>query len=154
MPATKLVNNSSDLIFDAMVEMVQKQGFKWNEDISGTNLGKANNKEFKLLLEEVENSDRSNRQKFRVKGTYAVELTHNAKNGTKQAQKRAMQDAENIVFDIERFAPDRFSEAKSLVQLAHFIRWNTDPIKDGDDSKIVTTIVFEITYVINNPNAI
>lgn len=154
MPVTKLAAHSTSLIFKAIQEMVQGQGFKWNDDISDTDTGKSKHKEFKLFLTDVENSDRSNRQKYRVKGTFVVTLIHNAQNGTTKALTRCMEDAENIIFDIERFAPVRFTEAKRLIEVSHFINTTFDPLKTGDDSKIKSAITFEITYKINNPQAI
>ena len=154
MPATKLEEHSSSLIFKAMQAMIIAQGFTWNDDISDTDIGTANNKEFKLIAAEVENSDRSNRQNFRVTGTFEIMLVHNAEGRTDNAQVRALEDAENIVFDIERFAPDKFTEAKPLVSLSRFLRWTISPIKGGDDSKIRTVIFFDITYIIKNPNVI
>lgn len=154
MSVVKLNNHSTSRIFKAIQRMMVDQGFTWNDDISDTNLGKMKNKEFKLIVSQVDNSDLSNRQNFRLAGTFEITTFHNAQGRTEEALLNAYDDIENIIFEIERFAPEgSFADAKALIQVSRFSRWNTEPIKSGDDSRIRTIIVFDIKYIIRNPKA-
>lgn len=153
MPATKLENHSTSLILKAIEEIVSKQGFKFNEDLSDTQSGKASKKEFKLFLSEAERHDSSSRQNFRISGTFELELMHNGQGGTNKTLLAASDDVENIIFDIERFAPDKFIAAKSLIHSTQIERWSTQPYKSGSDAKLKTTLIFTIIYRIRNPNA-
>lgn len=154
MTAVKIPSNSTSQIFKSIQQMIILQGFKYNDDLSDTDVGKYTEKEFKLVVSQVDNSDRSNRQKHRVTGIFEISLYHKARQGTEEVQLRASDDAENIMFAIERFAPTgSFVGAQQLKEVVNFVRWITEPIKTGDDSCLRTLMVFEITYVINNPKA-
>lgn len=154
MVAVKLTEHATDRIFRAVQRMVQDQGFKWNPDISDTTDGTFNDKEFKIFIPEIANTDFSNRQYFRLNASIEVVLFHNSQRDTDNLQVRMMQDAENIIFEIERFAPaGTYSDAKTLIHTSTFNRMITQPIKSGDDSRLRTTLVFDVTYRVKNPKA-
>lgn len=154
MSATKLENHSTSLILLALQDIAISQGFKLNEDMSDTVVGKLKQKEFKVFLSESENVDVTSRQNLRMAGTFEYELFHNAQNGTAKAQRQAMDDTENLIFDIERFTPTgTHANAKDLIHTTKFDRFKTDPIKKGDDSRLKTTLIFTIVYRIKNPAA-
>ncbi len=151
MTVIKLANHSSSRIFKAIQKMVQDHGFKYNQDLSDTEVGKLD-REFKIIFRQVDNSARSNNQNMRTRATVEIALFHNAEKNTAETQVRILDDVENIVFEIDRFAPSgKFSDVTNIVSVTEFLRWITEPTKQGDDSRLRTIVLFEIEYKIRNP---
>lgn len=144
----------SELIFESIKQMVMAHNFKFNDDISDTNVGRLD-KEFKLLVAEVENTGRSNLQALRLKATYEITLFHNAEGNTEAGQEKALRDIENVIFEIERFAPTGiYSTVRSLyVDVTNLLNWTMQPINVKEDSRLQTVIQYEIGYKVPNPAA-
>lgn len=144
----------SELIFESIKQMVMAHNFSYNDDISETETGRLD-KEFKLRFREAENTGRTNLQNIRIKALFEIVLYHNAEKNTEAAQVKAMRDAENIVFEIERFAPTGiYSDVRSkYVDVTNLINWTTEPINAGEDTRLRTTIQYEIGYKVPNPAA-
>ena len=154
MPIIRLEKHSSSLIFDAVKKMCQDHSFEYNEDASDTEIGKLK-KEFKLNFNQVDNSSRSNNQNLRVRATVEITLFHNAEGRTDEIKKIALDDAEDLIFEIERFSPDgdKFKDIKNIITVTDLLRFLTEPTKVGDDSRLRTIIIYEIEYKIRNPIA-
>ena len=153
MPIVQIKTHSTRLIYEAVKQMVQAHGFIYNDDLSETEIGTLK-KEFKIIFGQVVNTGRSNLQNLRVRATIEFLLYHNAEGDTEQAKLRASDDIENLVFEIERFAPiGTFESVKALVAVTELKNWLTEAIKGGDDSRLRSVIEYEIEYIIRNPNA-
>ncbi len=146
-------NHSSGQVFRSIQRMCQDHGFTFNEDMSGTETGKLK-KEFKLLFRQVDKSSRSNNLNQIVRATIEISLFHNAEGDTDGGHVRALDDIEDLIFEIERFSPSgNLIDVKKFITVATMIRWITEPIKQGDDSRLRTILLFEIEYKIRNPLA-
>lgn len=154
MTIVQIETHVTELVFESIKQMVMAHNFEYNDDISETEVGRLD-KEFKLLLPQVENTGRSNGIALRLKGTFEIVLYHNAEGNTESGQIRAMRDIENIIFELERFAPTgKYSEVRSkYIEITNLLNWNTEPQKVGDDSRLRTTIQYEIGYKVPNPAA-
>jgi hypothetical protein len=139
----------TELIMQSIRQMVQAHGFTWNDDLSQTEKGRLD-KEFKLFLASAENNARTNSQATRILGTFEITLFHNAEGDTFQGQQRVWRDVENIIAEIERFAPTGvFENVNQLyVETTELQNWTTEPIEVGEDSRLRTVIQYEIGYKI------
>ncbi len=151
MAIIQLKTHVGELIFESIKQMVMAHKFTWNDDVSETEVGRLD-KEFKLRLASAENTDRSNICATRVQGTFEIILYHNAEGDTESGLKRAMRDIENLIFEIQRFAPTgKYADVNSkYIEVKELVNWVTDPQKVGDDSRLRTVIQYEITYKVAN----
>lgn len=154
MVAVKINTHVSELVFDAVKQMVLAHKFEYDEDMSETQTGKKK-KKFKMRLATVENTNRSNLQALRLLGTFEIQLFHNAEGATQDAHFRALRDTEEIIFELERFAPtgDRLENVRrDYIQTTRLANWQTEPVDAGSDHVLRTTIQYEIGYKVSNPN--
>lgn len=154
MVAISIQTHVSELIFDAVKQMVLAHHFTYNEDFSETELGKFK-KEFKLNMAQAENTGRSNLQALRLKGLFEITLYHNAEGDVGAAKRRALRDTEEIIFEIERFAPigDKLKNVRSdFIELTNLVNWVTEPIQAKSDHALRTVIQYEIGYKVSNPS--
>lgn len=153
MSVIRLDTHVSELIFESLKQMVGAHQFTYNEDASGTETG-TKKKEFKLNMAQAENTGRSNLQALRLTGLFEITLFHNAEGATEQGKKRALRDIEDLIFEIERFAPTgNYSDVRSkYIETTNLLNWQTEPIKTGSDHVIRTVIQYEIGYKVSNPS--